>query len=45
VTPNEALTDELDALFDAHYTAARVAATPTPPPAARPRAQHAHRLG
>lgn len=46
VTPTEALSEELDAQFDAHYTAAREAATPTPPPQpARPRAEHAHRLG
>jgi hypothetical protein len=46
VKPSEALSHQLDASFDAHYTAAREAATPAPPPApARPRAEHAHRLG
>jgi hypothetical protein len=46
VTPNERLTAEVDALFDAHYAAAREMATPTPPPIlGRQPAEHAHRLG
>lgn len=46
VIPGVALTPDLDASFEAHYRAARDAATPTPPPPpARPRPEHAHRLG
>jgi hypothetical protein len=46
VTPSHVLTAELDARVAAHYLAAREAATPAPPPLpARPRAEHAHRLG
>ena len=46
VIPGVHLSPELDASFASHYTAAREAASPTPPPLpARPRPEHAHRLG
>jgi hypothetical protein len=46
VIPGVPLTRDLDAEFEEHYAVARAAATPSPQaPPARPRAEHAHRLG
>lgn len=46
VNPAEPLEGALEAQLDEHYAAAREAAAPSPqPPPARPRADHAHRLG